>query len=113
MTRGFVVVFGATAMFSVMIAVAARHDVPKLAADTSEFADNWRDAAVAVALKSNSFIDTSPKSVTTEVILPEIIATKEELTPKLKRKLVMTEYKDVCQRHHMRKVYRGRGWRCK
>jgi len=109
---------------ALMFVFAARNDVPQTVAaqvnsnqSTSvgedDFDEVWREAAVNSALKSASLRLTQPTPIKTEVILPTVIAKPEELTPKLKRKLVVE--RDVCQRHGMRKVTTrgGKSWRCK
>jgi hypothetical protein len=110
--------FGGSALVALMFVFAARNDVPQTVAATvsvgeDDFDEVWREAAVNSALKSASLRLTQPTPVKTEVILPTVIAKPEELTPKLKRKLVVE--RDVCQRHGMRKVTTrgGKSWRCK
>jgi hypothetical protein len=116
--------FGGSALVALMFVFAARNDVPQTVAaqvnsnqSTSvgedDFDEVWREAAVNSALKSASLRLTQPTPIKTEVILPTVIAKPEELTPKLKRKLVVE--RDVCQRHGMRKVTTrgGKSWRCK
>ena len=122
MNNHFKLALFGSAVFSLVFALALRNEPPKaepsiqiVAKDDQPFDDTWRNAAVSVALKSANLADTAPKPIKTEIIaLPTVIATPEELTPRLKRKpVVHKEHKDVCQRHNMRKVYRGRGWRCR
>jgi hypothetical protein len=116
--RNSAVVFGASALFALMFVFAARTDVPQTVAATvsvgedDQFEDIWREAAVNTALKSASLrVPNEPKVVQTEVVLPPIIATPEEITPKLKKKLILKQ--DICERHGMHKVQRGRSWRCR
>jgi hypothetical protein len=109
---------GGAAMASLLMFFATqRIPVPeKIEVEQPKFNDTWTMAASAAALKSASLRDTAPKPVVTETVLPDVIAKPEELTPKLKRKLVHYNppvKRDVCSRHGMRKVYRGRGWRCR
>ena len=111
-------VFGASALFSLMIVFATRSDVPQTVAATvsvgedDSFYDIWREAAVNTALKSASLrVPNEPKVVQTEVVLPPIIATPEEITPKLKKKLILKQ--DICERHGMKRVEHGKRWRCK
>lgn len=117
MKNSVAIVLGGSALVALMFVFAARSDVPQTVGTTvsvredDQFDEVWREAAVNSALKSASLQLTEPKLVQTEVILPTVIARPEELTPKLKRKLIIE--RDVCQRHGMRKVYRGKGWRCK
>jgi hypothetical protein len=117
MKNSVAIVLGGSALVALMFVFAARSDVPQTVGTTvsvredDQFDEVWREAAVNSALKSASLQLAEPKLVQTEVILPTVIARPEELTPKLKRKLIME--RDVCQRHGMRKVYRGKGWRCK
>jgi hypothetical protein len=116
MMNSAAIALGGSALLALMVVFAARSDVPQTVAATvsvgedDSFDEVWREAAVNSALKSASLRLTEPKLVKTEVVLPPIIATPEELTPKLKRKLVE---KNVCERHNMRKVYSGKSWRCK
>jgi len=109
------VVFGASALFSLMIVFATRSEEPPIVAaveESDQFADIWREAAVNTALKSASLrVPNEPKVVQTEVVLPPIIATPEEITPKLKKKLILKQ--DICERHGMKRVEHGRRWRCK
>ena len=116
--RNSAVVFGASALFALMVTFAARTDVPQTVAATvsadegDQFADIWREAAVNTALKSASLrVPNEPKVVQTEVVLPPIIATPEEITPKLKKKLILKQ--DICERHGMKRVEHGKRWRCK
>lgn len=117
MKNSVAIVLGGSALVALMFVFAARSDVPQTVGTTvsvredDQFDEVWREAAVNSALKSASLQLAEPKLVQTEVILPTVIARPEELTPKLKRKLIIE--RDVCQRHGMRKVYRGKGWRCK
>jgi len=115
MMNSAAIALGGSALLALMVVFAARSDVPQTVAATvsvgeDDFDEVWREAAVNSALKSASLRLTEPKLVQTEVILPAIIAKPEELTPKLKRKLVE---KNVCERHNMRKVYSGKSWRCR
>ena len=116
MMNSAAIALGGSALLALMVVFAARSDVPQTVGTTvsvredDQFDEVWREAAVNSALKSASLRLTEPKLVQTEVILPVIIAKPEELTPKLKRKLVE---KNVCERHNMRKVYSGKSWRCK
>jgi len=100
---------GAAVLSMIMVFAAGRS--PSVVAEEPSFDANWREAAVAVTLATTQIPE--PKVVKTEIVLPEIIAKPEELTPKLKRKLVVMERRDVCARHNMRKVQYGRRWRCK
>lgn len=108
-----------SAALSLVLVLAARNSAPTPAVESQYqarvFDAAWRESAGPVALKTASLADTAPKPILTEVVLPEIIAKPEELTPKLKSKLVVYHpvKRDVCQRHGKRKVYRGRGWRCR
>jgi hypothetical protein len=117
--KSMTLALGGSALVALMVVFAARSDVPQTVAATvsvgedNQFDEVWREAAVNSALKSASLRLTQPKLVKTETILPPIIAKPEEITPKLKRKLVVE--RDVCQRHGMRKVTTrgGKSWRCK
>jgi hypothetical protein len=110
-------VFGGSALFALMLTFAARNDVPQTvvaaasASEGEQFDENWRDSVRVVALKSASLMDTEPKSIKTEIVSPSIppIVMVEEDKPKRRRHVE----RDICQRHGLRKVIRGRGWRCK
>jgi hypothetical protein len=119
MMNSAAIALGGSALLALMVVFAARSDVPQTVGTTvsvredDQFDEVWREAAVNSALKSASLRLTQPTPIKTEVILPTVIAKPEELTPKLKRKLVVE--RDVCQRHGMRKVTTrgGKSWRCK
>jgi hypothetical protein len=106
-------VFGGSALFALMLSFAARNDVPQIvaAAEIDQFDDNWRDSVRVVALKSASLMDTEPKSIKTEIVSPSIppIVMVEEEKPKRRHHVE----RDICQRHGLRKVIRGKRWRCK
>jgi hypothetical protein len=85
----------------------------------TKFNETWNQAAGATMLKSASLatepkirvipIDPPPKAMS-PVIAPEPTATPK---PRVKEARVEKSRGDVCSRHGMRKVYRGRGWRCR
>ena len=120
MMNSAAIALGGSALLALMVVFAARSDVPQTVGTTvsvredDQFDEVWREAAVNSALKSASLRLTQPTPIKTEVVLPTVIAKPEELTPKLKRKLVVEE-RNVCQRHGMRKVTTrgGKSWRCK
>jgi len=76
-----------------------------------QFADEWNAAASNVAMKSASLRVADPKPVQVETIKvePNVVVAKEEIAPPQPKR----EKRDVCQRHGMHKVYRGKGWRCR
>ena len=117
-----------SASLALVLVLAARIDVSvdmgtSVRADQGPvFDDAWKDIAGPIMLKSALTKPLEPKIVTTqavtEIVLPEIIAKPEELTPKLKKKLIVyrpAKKRDVCARHGMRKVpiRHGRSWRCR
>ncbi len=111
--RILAVVLGGSALFALMIALAARTDTPQTA---TQFEESWRESAGPVLLKAASLMDTGPKSIRTEVIRLDpdpgfVVLEEEQLTyePKQQRRVKL----DVCQRHKMHKVYHGKSWRCK
>jgi hypothetical protein len=105
--------FGGAAMAALLMVFATQRIpvVERVEVPQPRFIDNWN-------VDSSTAIKTIPltKTVMTETILPTEIAKPEEITPKLKQKLVhYTPTRDVCQRHGMRKVTTrgGRSWRCR
>ena len=117
-SRNSIIITAIIAITPIVIGVMVRTDVaPVAAATTSEFDETWRDAAVPVVLKTASLFDTTPKPIQTVAIKPEVVVpiiepTKLDHKPKI-IKVNVEEERDICQRHHMHKVYRGRGWRCR
>jgi hypothetical protein len=121
-TRIKILIVGVVAFTPIMASLMARTDVPPVATAATTvdqgrpFDESWRHAAVTVALKSQARVIPEPeiKEVKTEVILPTAIATPEEITPKIRAKL-MPEETNICTRHHMHKVSirHGRSWRCR
>lgn len=112
--------FAGSALFALMVTFATRSDVSQTvgatvsAREESQFEDTWNNTAVPLALKSASLRDTEPKPIKTvkiepesEIIPPSVVYEDKPRKPKYH------EPKDVCQRHKMHKVYRGRGWRCR
>lgn len=108
-------------MFALMATLAARIDVPQTVAATesagqgSRFDETWNDAASTVIFKTAARVSTEPKPVQTEVIAPTaippvVVISEEKVTAKPKYHHVE---RNVCQRHGMHKVYRGRSWRCR
>jgi hypothetical protein len=112
-------VFGGSALLALVLALAARIDVPQTVAATAsagqgrQFDEAWNDVATTVIpktalLKSDlNVVKTERIEPDTTYIPPIIIAEEKPRKPKYH------PVKDVCQRHHMHKVYRGRGWRCR
>jgi hypothetical protein len=111
-------VFGGSALLALVIALAARTDVPQTVAATesagqgSQFDDAWNDVASTVIFKTAARFSTEPKPVQTEVItpIPPVLVVSEEKVTKPKQHHVE---RDICQRHGMHKVYKGRSWRCR
>jgi len=117
------VVFGGSALFALMIALAARTDVPQTVATTvsvgqgDQFNDAWNESTGPVLLKAASLASTEPKPVKTVAVTPDIepdvvVIKEEKITTKPKQHHVE---RDVCQRHGMHKVITrgGRSWRCR
>jgi hypothetical protein len=109
---------GVSAFTPIVIALAARTDVPQTVAATASvgqgFDDVWHNAlfplAVAAMKTSNyeepKIVQTVKVEPTSEVI-PPIVLTEEKRKPKYHK------VKDICQRHGLRKKQYGRKWRCK
>jgi len=111
------IVFGGSALLALVLALAARIDVPQTVAATEsvgqsrQFDDSWNALQTSIIPKTASLRE-EPKLVQTVKIEPESEVIPEILmTPKSRFKRV--EKRDVCQRHGMHKVQRGRSWRCR
>ena len=114
------IVFGGSALLALVLALAARIDVPQTVAATEsvgqsrQFDDSWNDMQTTVMPKTASLRNTEPKPIQTvkiepesEIIPPSVIYEDKPRKPKYH------EPKDVCRRHGMHKVQRGRSWRCR
>jgi len=118
--------FGGSALLALVLALAARIDVPQTVAATEvnnnsisvgkgrQFDDSWNDLQTSTVPKTASLASTEPKPIQTirvepesEVVPPIILSEEKVAKPKYH------EPKDVCQRHKMHKVYRGRSWHCR
>ena len=100
-------VLGASALFALMVAAASRSDGPQPVVEP-QFNEKWNGGGSSVMFKT-VMVTTEPKPVKTEMVtvIPPIIPVEEvERKPRRSKQ-------DVCSRHGMRKVYRGRGWRCR
>ena len=133
------ITLGIAAMASLLLIFATRQtpSTQEAAAaqvqNQAEFDAAWDDTlrmSGATALrKANQerFVSTEPRPVTVERVLPEPAATptvvppviranvEEDDDPKPRRARKRTEQRDVCTRHHMRKVLirGGKSWRCR
>jgi hypothetical protein len=115
------IVLAAVALFALMLVFATRNDVSQTvgatvsAREDVQLDDNWREAGL-IMLKEASLADTAPKVVKTEVVVPDlpslpfVVLDEEKLDYVPKQRHVEL---DVCQRHKMHKVQRGRSWHCK
>lgn len=122
--RSFIVVFGGSALVALMVAFAARTDVPQTVATTAsvgegaKFDETWNAAASTVTFKSASIVSTEPKLVQTirvepdSEVIPPVILSEEKITTKPKYRHVRAE-RDICKRHGMHKVHQGKSWRCR
>jgi hypothetical protein len=86
----------------------------------AKFDETWNQAAGATTLKAASLASTEPKPVRIIPIdpgpktVPPIVITQEDVVTKPKIRHARVErHSDVCSRHGMRKVQRGRSWRCR
>ena len=111
--------FAGSALFSLMVVFATRSDVSQTvgatvsARESNQFEDHWNALQTSTIPKTASLRE-EPKPIRTvkiepesEVIPPSVVYEDKPRKPKYH------EPKDVCRRHGMHKVQRGRSWRCR
>lgn len=117
-----IVALAGSAIFSLMVVFATRSEAPKASASERRFDDAWVDVIQIVPLKkTDRIVSADPKHITVERVLPldtpvsvpPIVLSVGDNDPPSRAKRRRHVELDVCQRHGMHKVTRGRSWHCK
>jgi len=113
---------GAAALALVLTFALGRTVPPPVVAaampDEPGFVEIWNDSAASMALKN---AEVAPRMIPlikieptpAPVVLPTPVIKPNKSSEKSRPRERVVEERNICTKHHMRKVYRGRSWRCR